>query len=183
MQNQTKTDLDQTYTVVIKPINDINQKKALQEALDRIETMKQTLDYFHKTILTGYQEATSILVALQKAGILRDEPERQQTDKSVATYLELLHAIKAEMLREQSTLETMKDAKEEQTIEIGEPGAENFDDFVTQKIKNAKVQTKKIESSLRVSFSRYHHWINQTITRLTQIYNLHATPHATKRAQ
>jgi len=182
MQNQTKTDLDQIYTVVIRPINDANQKKSLQEALDRIETMKQTLDYFHNTILTGYQEAITLLSTLQQAGIVRDEPEREQTDKSVATYLDLLSAIKDEIAREEQTLQELKSATEEKTIEVGEPAPTNFDDFVTHKIKNAKVQTKKIESSLRVSFSRYQHWINQTVTRLTQIYRLHASPHATKRA-
>jgi hypothetical protein len=183
MQNQTKIDLDQTYTVLIKPITNGLQKKAIREALDRIESMKQTLDYFHKTILVGYQEATALLSSLQTAGILRHEPERLQTDESVATYLELLNAIKQEIEREQATLETINNTTEEKTIEIGEPAAANFDDFITQKVKNAKVQTKKIESSLRVSFSRYHHWINQTITRLNQIYQLHATPLATRRSQ
>ncbi len=182
MQNQPKTDLDQTYTVVIKPINDKAQRQSLQEALNRVQSIKETLDYFHKTILVGYQEATALLSTLQQAGVLRDEPERQQTDRSVTTYLELLAAIKMEIEREEATLEAMKNTTEEKTIEIGEPASENFDIFVAQKIKNAKVQTKKIESSLRVSFSRYHHWINQTVTRLTQIYNLHASPHATRRS-
>ena len=178
MQKQQKIDLEQTYTVLIKPVTDVTQKKSLKEALDRIEAMNQQLDYFHKTILVGYQEATTLLATLQKEGILRKEPGKEQTDESVITYLELLSAIKSEIERERIILETMNTTEEEKTIEVGEPAPEEFNTFLSQKIKTTKIQTKKIESSLRVSFSRYHHWINQTINRLHAIYNSHAGPTA-----
>ncbi|MDQ5890372.1 MAG: hypothetical protein QG604_246 [Candidatus Dependentiae bacterium] len=173
MQHQSKPDQEQTYTVTIRPINDVTQRKSLQEALARIDEMNKQLEYFYSTISVGYKEATELLSTLQKARLIKEEPHKERTDQSVMTYLDLLHAIKIEIERERVILESLQSAQEEKTIEIYEPAPTNFDDFVRQKIKNTKVQTKKIESSLRVSFSRYQHWINQTITRLNHLQKMY----------
>lgn len=169
MQTQPRPELEQTYIVSIQPIHDAAQRKSLDEALSRIAEMNKQLDYFYQTIAVGYKEAVDLLQALEKAQIIREEPNRDRTDRSVITYLELLQAIKLEIERERLILESLKNAQEAQEIEVYEPAPETFDAFVQTKVKNAKVQTKKIESSLRVSFSRYQHWINQTVSRLSSI--------------
>ena len=169
MQTQVSPELEQTYTVAIQPIHDAAQRKSLEEALSRIAEMNKQLDYFYDTIAVGYKEATELLTSLQRARIIQEEPHRDRTDQSVITYLDLLQAIKLEIERERVILESLKNAEIAKEIEVYEPAPESFDVFVQTKVKNAKVQTKKIESSLRVSFSRYQHWINQTVARLNRI--------------
>jgi len=173
MQNQAKSEMEQTYTVLIRPISNALQKKSLEEALTRIKAMTTQLDYFYNTIAVGYKEASDLLLQMQKAHIIKEEPSRERTDHSVVTYLELLRAIKEEIERERVILETMQSANEEKTIEIYEPAPANFDDFLAQKVRNTKVQTKKIENSLRISFSRYQHWISQTLTRLRHLQKVY----------
>ncbi len=175
MQNQAKPEMEQTYTVLIRPINDALQRKSLQEALARIEAMTEQLDYFYKTISVGYKAASELLLQMQSAHIIKEEPSRDRTDQSVMIYLDLLSAIKAEIERERVILETMQATEEEKTIEIYEPAPENFNEFVAQKVKSTKIQTKKIENSLRISFSRYQHWINQTLTRLHHLQKAYSS--------
>ena len=168
-QPQHSQQPEQTFLVTIKPITDVVKRKSLEEAIQRIDQTNAQLSYFFDTIYTGYQKATELLTALQAAKVIRDEQGRDRSDESVHTYLSLLQAIKAEIEKERLVLVEMLTTGEEKTIEIGEQGSENFDLFLTQKIKSAKTQTKKIESSLRISFSRYQLWIQDTIMRLTHV--------------
>jgi hypothetical protein len=161
----------QTYSVTIHPITKIEQRAALQEAIDRISATDATLSYFYDSILHGYKEATHLLQKLQKAQVIGEEQGREHTDRSVSTYLALLTEIKFEMDREKTILQELMATQETKTIEVFEQTPESFDVFVSQKIKSAKTQTKKIESSLRVSFSRYEHWIKETIARMQHIQN------------
>lgn len=170
MQEHQNTEQDQNFSVIIKPITDPLQKKSLQEALVRIDEMNKKLDFFYNTIFTGYSDATALLMRLQRVRLVKEEPQKEQTDRSVVTYLELLLAIKNEIERERLILVEMDTTTEEKSIKIQEPATTtNFDSFLAQKVKSTKIQTKKIETSLRVSFSRYQHWINQTIAKLNRI--------------
>jgi len=181
-EQQRKPEQEQTFSVVIKPITDPLQKKSLQEALIRIDEMNKKLDFFYNTIFTGYSEATALLMRLQRARLVKEEPQKEQTDRSVVTYLELLLAIKNEIERERLILVEMDTASEEKSISVQElVTATSFDAFVAQKVKSTKVQTKKIETSLRVSFSRYQHWINQTITKLNHIEGMFSSQVAARR--
>jgi len=156
----------QTFSVTIHPITHSSQRHALQEAIDRISATDATLSYFYDSILHGYKEATELLHKLQKVRAIGEEQGREHTDRSVSTYLALLTEIKFEIGREKTILQELLAAQEEKTIEVFEPTPESFETFVSQKIKSAKTQTKKIESSLRVSFSRYEHWIKETTARM-----------------
>jgi len=166
MNQEIAKDFEQTYTVTLQPIHDAAQKKIISEALSRIDEMNKQLDYFYNEIHTGYGNTIALLEKLQAAHIVQEEPRREYTDRSVITYLELLQAIKGEIARERAILDAIQTATEERTIEVNEPVPANYQEFVAQRVKGAKTQTKKIESSLRISFSRYQYWITQTTNRL-----------------
>lgn len=159
----------QTYSITIHPITHNTERQALTEAISRISATDETLSYFYDSILHGYKEATELLQKLQKAGAIGPEQGREHTDRSVSTYLALLTEIKFEIGREKNILQELLTTQETKTIEIFEPAPASFEKFLAQKIKSAKTQTKKIESSLRVSFSRYEHWIKETIVRMKAI--------------
>jgi len=173
MQEQQNQPVEQHFTVTIKPISDAGQRKSLQEALDRIHDMNKNLEYFYTTIASGYGQARTLFGELESQGLVRKEPALDRTDRSVVTYLDLLVAIRNEIEREREILEEIKAAEQEKEIHVVEQAPEDFGLFFDQKVRNAKVQVKKIESSLRVSFSRYQHWIQHTLVRLNDIQKVH----------
>jgi hypothetical protein len=168
-QKNPESTTPQAYTVTIHPITRIEHRQGLQEAINRISETDAMLSYFYDSILHGYTEAIQLLQKLQQARVIGEEQGREHTDKSVSTYLALLTEIKREINGEKNILQELLAAQETKSIQIFEQSPESFDDFISQKIRSAKTQPKKIESSLRVSFSRYEHWIKATIARMKAI--------------
>lgn len=168
----TPSEQTTAHTISLKPLTDPQLRGQLETIVRRMGEIICEVDHIFSTTNNEYLAVIARLDALENKNILERNSQRLVTDESIKQYLQLLTLIKAEIDQEVSVLKKILSPEDGDFIVPGPREPQTFEEYIPNKVKSSRAQLKEIESSLKISFSRYQHWTAKSKSNLDHLERL-----------